>query len=329
MDLVERYVQDVRTFLPKRQQDDIISELSENIRAELEDREEELGRPLTEAEQEEILRRHGHPMLVASRYQTNQGSLAFGPQLIGSGLFPFYAKALWIIIGVSLAIHVVVLVALAVAGTPPTVGDSLGSIALQVLIQFLVITSIFASVDRALPALRWSPSRSTPKPAQKPKPYQVSRLESVGQIVAVSILLFWLGFVYKQPAVVFGPFADTYRLAPIWSLIAVPTALMFLATIVQSAINLVRPGWVRLRLVVRLCTNTAWLAILVVLLLAAQWVVLVAPGSNADTLHTINEVIFWGLLTTLFGSTIGISIDAWIAIRDDRRHAAQVMAAAS
>ncbi len=329
MDLVERYVQDVWTFLPRAQQDDIIGELSENLRAEMEDREDELGRPLTEAEQLEHLRRHGHPMLVASRYQTSQGSLVFGRQLIGSGLFPFYVKALGIIIGASLAIHVIVLIALAVAGAAPTVGDSLGSIALQVLIQFVVITSIFASVDRSLPALRWSPSSSAPRPAPKrdQKPYRVSRPESIGQIVAVSILLFWLGFVYEQPTVVFGPYADTYRLAPIWSLIAVPTALMFLATIVQSAINLVRPGWVRLRLVVRLCTNTAWLAILVVLLLAGQWVVLVAPGGNADTLHTINEVIFWGLLTTLLGSAIGIGIDAWITIRDDRRHTARVAAA--
>ena len=148
-------------------------------------------------------------MLVASRYQTSQGSLVFGRQLIGSGLFPFYVKALGIIIGASLAIHVIVLIALAVAGAAPTVGDSLGSIALQVLIQFVVITSIFASVDRSLPALPLVPQQlGTQASAERKvlrKPYRVSRPDRSGRSSAVSILLFWLGFVYRATTVVFGP----------------------------------------------------------------------------------------------------------------------------
>ena len=83
MDLVERYVNAVRTFLPKGQQDDITNELSENLKAQIDDRETELGRPLTDAEQEAILRHYGHPMLVAGRYQTNQGSVGFGREFIG------------------------------------------------------------------------------------------------------------------------------------------------------------------------------------------------------------------------------------------------------
>lgn len=328
MDLVERYVQDVRTFLPKRQQDDIVSELSENLHAEMEDREEELGHPLTDAEQEELLRRHGHPMLVASHYQANQGSLVFGRQLIGSGLFPFYTKALVLIIGISLAIHLVVLVALTIAGNPASFDGALNSIVLQVAIQFFVVTGLFTGIEQALPTMRWSPSRAAPKPTPKPKKWQVSRLESVAQIVVVGLLLAWLGFVYEQPSVVFGPVADTYRLAPIWSRIVLPTALMFVASIIQSAINLVRPDWMRVRLVVRLGTGIAWLAILAILLQAGQWIVLVNPAADGGaTLHTINEVVYWTILTTLLGSAIGIGIDAWTLIRDDRRHAAQVATA--
>ena len=51
-------------------------------------------------------------------------------------------------------------------------------------------------------------------------------------------------------------------------------------------------------------------------------------GDGGTTLHTINEVIYWTLLTTLLGSAIGIGIDAWTLICDDRRHAAQVAATA-
>jgi len=73
MDLLERYLQEVRTYLPKPQQDDILKELGENLRAQMEDKETELGRPLNEEEVAAILKKHGHPMFVAARYrQTRQ-----------------------------------------------------------------------------------------------------------------------------------------------------------------------------------------------------------------------------------------------------------------
>lgn len=49
MDLLNRYLQAVKVFLPHRQQDDILRELSENLMAQMEDRAETLGRPLTDA----------------------------------------------------------------------------------------------------------------------------------------------------------------------------------------------------------------------------------------------------------------------------------------
>ena len=48
MDVVDRYLQNVRSYLPGSAQDDFVAELRENIRAQVEDREERLGRPLTE-----------------------------------------------------------------------------------------------------------------------------------------------------------------------------------------------------------------------------------------------------------------------------------------
>ena len=93
MDLLERYLQAVRFFLPRQQQDDIVRELSENLVSEMEDQREARGRPLTEDEEADILRRHGHPMLVAGRYQSRQ-------QLIGSAFFPIYVFALKLGLGV-------------------------------------------------------------------------------------------------------------------------------------------------------------------------------------------------------------------------------------
>jgi hypothetical protein len=50
LDLLEHYLQAVKPLLPRKAQDDILRELSENIRCQMEEKETELGRPLTEAE---------------------------------------------------------------------------------------------------------------------------------------------------------------------------------------------------------------------------------------------------------------------------------------
>mgnify|MGYP001334056207 CR=1 FL=1 len=54
MELIERYLQAVEFWLPKAQRQDIIAELSEDIRAQVEERESELGRSLNEQEAEAL-----------------------------------------------------------------------------------------------------------------------------------------------------------------------------------------------------------------------------------------------------------------------------------
>ena len=101
MDMLERYLQAVRFFLPRRQQDDIVRELRENLISQLDDREQSLGRTLSDDEVADILRRHGHPMLVAGRYRSQQ-------QLIGPVFFPIYLVSLKLGLAVALLVTVVV-----------------------------------------------------------------------------------------------------------------------------------------------------------------------------------------------------------------------------
>src|ERR1700719_827769 len=99
MELVDRYLKAVGTYLPADQRDDILRELSEDIRSQIEERESELARPLTEAEQEAILKQRGNPIRLAARYRQEDCTVAFGRQLIGTALFPFYIKVLSLIWG--------------------------------------------------------------------------------------------------------------------------------------------------------------------------------------------------------------------------------------
>jgi hypothetical protein len=83
MALVDRYLQAVKFWLPREQKDDIIAELSEDLRSQIEDKESEIGRRIDEAEIEAILKRCGSPMAVAARYLPQRS-------LIGPALFPIY-----------------------------------------------------------------------------------------------------------------------------------------------------------------------------------------------------------------------------------------------
>ena len=83
-ELIDRYLQAVRFWLPKaHRQDDLIAELGEDLRCQIEDKETELGHPLDKAEMAAILKRCGSPMMVAGRIAPQR-------HLIGPALFPIY-----------------------------------------------------------------------------------------------------------------------------------------------------------------------------------------------------------------------------------------------
>lgn len=87
MELVDRYLHAVKFWLPRKQKDDIIAELSEDLRSQIEDQEAELGHKLTDAEVEPILKRCGSPMAVAGHYLPQR-------YLIGPALFPIYSMVI-------------------------------------------------------------------------------------------------------------------------------------------------------------------------------------------------------------------------------------------
>src|SRR5258708_33102104 len=91
MELLDRYLQAIEFWLPKRQRQDIIAELSEDLRSQIEEKETELGRKLEDAEVEAILKRCGSPLAVASRYRPHQ-------YLIGPTLFPIYRVVLAVLL---------------------------------------------------------------------------------------------------------------------------------------------------------------------------------------------------------------------------------------
>src|SRR5947209_15980425 len=110
MDLLDRYLQAVKFWLPKDQKNDIIAELSEDLRSEIEEKESASGRKLNDNELSDLLKQRGRPVFVASRYLPQE-------QLIGPALFPIYRLVLKIVMACYLAPSVLVWITLMISSS--------------------------------------------------------------------------------------------------------------------------------------------------------------------------------------------------------------------
>src|SRR5215470_778255 len=147
---LERYLKNLSKLLPADQREDILSELSEDIQSEMDDKQAELGHPLTEDEQLQVLKRRGNPLQVAAGYTNNKGTLAFGPQLIGPVLFPFYTRVLRFNLGLTFVIVGAIFAALSLSGQPIRTGDLFSNVLLQLFVQLAAVTIIFVFVEKHL-----------------------------------------------------------------------------------------------------------------------------------------------------------------------------------
>src|SRR5882724_4615212 len=150
MPSLDRYLSNLAKLLPADQREDILRELSEDIHSEIDDRESELGHPLSEAEQLELLKRRGNPLQVAAGYTDNKGTLAFGPQIIGPVLFPFYVRVLTFNLGLTFLIVGAIFAAISLSGQTIHLAELFSSVLLQLVIQLTAVTVIFALVEKHL-----------------------------------------------------------------------------------------------------------------------------------------------------------------------------------
>jgi uncharacterized membrane protein len=141
MELIERYLQAVKFALPQEQREDIIKELRDNLLSQIEEKEAELGHPLSEDEQVELLKKLGSPMRLASRYRKQQ-------YMIGATMFPIYWKVLKASLGLAFLVLVAASIATAAAGK--TLMESLGVLFRYpgvALMTFAWITLAFSALE--------------------------------------------------------------------------------------------------------------------------------------------------------------------------------------
>lgn len=299
MELLDRYLQSVKWLLPKDQKEDILAELSEDIRSQIEDREAELGRRLDEGEMEAILRRWGHPMLVAQRYLPQQ-------YLIGPVWFPVYRFVLKMVALCYLLPWLLTWIVLRVFLPSNQTPHSLESFLLIAVFAFTAVTVGFAFAERSRILERWSPRKL---PAD---PNRISRSDSIGDLVGNLVFALLLLEVLRLPSFEGVPIT----LAPIWSTLYWPILLVVLASAAMAAINTVRPWWTRLRTGLQLGISAVELAVIGILLAAGSWVEVTVSSGKLD------EIARWANLSiavTLAAIGIGMIVGIVKGIRRLRR----------
>src|ERR1700716_1506590 len=332
-ELLQRYLQAVRFWLPKSQQEDILAELSEDLRSQIEDKEPELGRPLDETELGAILKRCGNPMRVASRYQPGQ-------YLIGPTWFPIYRFVLrlvllWILIPVF-----VVIVGPAIVLSNPDRGagilQTLGNLWTAEILAGGVITLVFATLERVQVkcdvAEKWDP-RSLPPLAKE----QIqSGTKTICEIAFGILGLMWLLLVPQYPVLAFGPAAAFLKFGPLWQQFYISIIFLTLFGLTHQIISLARPQWNWLPPLGRLLSIVLTLIVLNFVIDAAghtphnEWhpfVTLVdrAPDSArySQIAALVNVSVLLSIVGTWLGLCIAAVIETWKLLRLVRKRVPQ------
>jgi hypothetical protein len=330
MEMVDRYLQAVKFWLPKGQQADIIAELSEDLSAQIEERETALGRKLNDPEVETLLRQRGSPIKVANGYLPQQS-------LIGPLLFPIYVFVLKIVTLLSLIPAVVGFIASIVSrALGNVVGTSwtppFGAIASHFwngwFASLTVVTIVFAVLERT-PAKNqlfevWNPRKLPPlRPANA-----IPRTNSAIEIAVYLCVLVWWAATMAAPLTI--RLGNLHvALTPAWSFFYGVILLTTLAGAALSIVNFIRPWWTTQRAVARVIVDAVggvffcWM-FKAHLVASLSWPT-ATPDKAAYVVGQLNiwlaRIFPWAIAVTLFFAGIGV----WRMVRIIRKSSAHPM----
>jgi len=321
MELVDRYLYAVKFWLPRKQKDDIVAELSEDLRSQIEERESELGHKLSDAEVEPILKRCGSPLAVAGRYLPQQS-------LIGPALFPIYSVIIrslffyfllpWLLLWIGIAVF-----------SPDFRADHPGAALLASLEPWWLActyslffnTLAFALLDRSHARSHlvnnWNP-RALPAPRDHNRISRSATIFQLTVVVATLALLVQVDAFHR----VFHFFGLTVALSHQWPYFIWAMTVLNGAEIAICCLNLSQPRWTRLSASLRLGLNV-YSSGLIYLLCRSNLLQSLSgndlPSSEAATLvDSINSWVAGSVIWVLVIGAIVLLIDVRRLLRVGR-----------
>lgn len=308
MELLQRYVDNVKNYLPAGKREDIGNELLADLEDARDELRQTLGREADENEIAALLKRRGHPMEVAAGYHTRRA-------LVSEALFPLYSQVLkWVLIVVAIVNAAVAVLSLVNQSEPQFLGAAIGwlsSTCNGAVYAFASVTLGFYLTGEGLSFSdafgKWDPRR-LPKIADAGQ--RIRAFDSLVELVATLLALAWLNDVMPTvPAAADGGFSlvlSTHLQAMLpW------VNLALAASVLMALEKLFFPYWNRSKLIVDGIINSAWL------LLCIQLFVL--PASFG--IHWGDAGVYWEMSTFHWRVVIGIIflITAWDLLRNLQR----------
>jgi hypothetical protein len=336
MELIDRYLQAVRFWLPKAQHD-LALELAEDLHSQVEAKEAEFGRPLDEAEVSAILKECGNPIVVAGRLRPQD-------YLIGPMIFPAYRfilkmTLLWMMLPIF--VFMVGPVQLVKTGSlGAAIGSTIGAMWTGGFIAAGIITLVFVMIERTQSKLRladkWDP-RSLP-PLEKPE-RKASGGKTACELIFNLMAFAWLLLVPYYPFLILGPAAGFLNAAPMWHTFYAPVLLLTLASILRLIVIFVRPQWVRFPVWSKLLQTVLSLLVVNFMINAAgqtsgaAWhpFVIAAQGGEQSVkiAAIVNVSILVSLACTWLGLCIAAIVQTWQSVRTFTRKESFAPGAAS
>ncbi|HTB19854.1 MAG TPA: hypothetical protein VK708_17150 [Bryobacteraceae bacterium] len=288
-ELLDRYIYAVKILLPLNKRDDIAAEIRSNLLSLVEDEEELWGRSLDSVELGAILKQHGHPVLVASRYRDVPSR-----QLIGPALLPLYWFVLRGMLLLVLAINVIS-AAFLFSRNPHSSAPLIHlwrDLWLGEISAVGWITLAFIAWERFEIKFRfverWNPRSlpAIPRKRLQPRP--------MVQIIAGAILLALWTLLVTRPRLMLLGSSSVFEISSGWYGMRLPLWLMALAGLAMACLNITRFRLAEWLPLVRIGINLAGLAVCISLLRAGDLLVAGAnwdPSRWAQVLTTVNFVI--------------------------------------
>jgi hypothetical protein len=323
MELLERYLQAVGQYLPAKGKMDTLAELRENLLAQMEGREEELGRPLTQGEVADVLKKHGPPVLVATRYMPQQ-------YLIGPRLFPIYwftlKKSFPLVAAVYVAAYVVTHAAetfVEGVGGRFDIGAAIGHFPSVALTFWAVMTLGFAFFEFAQGryfqkvdfSKGWNPN-DLPKVEKQGK--QPSLAGGVADVIVTALVIAWLLVVPHKPYLLLGPgvgylHAMPFGLTSEWHIFYWQIIVLMLVQLVLKTVMLFLHGARRWRKGVDIFVHVVGILIITVMVQARSYFV---PGTTIGAmslkdLAALNSAINLGFRIVLAITVVKLLWDIW------------------
>ncbi|MBB5213205.1 hypothetical protein [Microbulbifer hydrolyticus] len=261
MDWLQRYVDNVRTYLPARLREDVGNELYSGLQDQCDELQESLGRAPTEDEVLVLLKEKGHPMAVAAGYQSRR-------TLVSESLFPVYLQVLkWTLMVIAVVSAIDVVASFASSAEPNLIGAAISWLAglyESGIHSFAWVTLVFYLVGESQNYRKvfanWNP-RSLPRIADGGR--RIQRFDSAVEFVVTLLALAWLNDIWLLPGPSVGAaltFSGAFGALLPWLNIALA------GSVLMSLVTLLSPYWTQPRLLIDIGLNIYWLVLLALLI---------------------------------------------------------------